>query len=404
MRVLIIAQYFPPDMGGGATRAYNAAIGLTKAGCDVTVVCAFPHYPTGNTPSSYRWRSLHLENQKGIRVIRTFVPPLSSTGFIRRLILFFTFMFTSLIGLFYVNHVDAVWASNPNVLGVTPGFIFKTMNRCILVQNVDDLWPESLYDLGYKRNSFLGLLGEFLAKISYFLVDAITPISPGYVSVLTKKYNVPQSRIVVVKAGVNLENFNSSYNDDTVKKPFEVLYIGTFSPAYDFKQIFDAASILKDEEIIFTIRGGGELSSTLKKWESESNSGNIQVVDEIVSREDVAKILQSASALILPLGGMESIELGISSKLYEYQAAGKPIICCSRGHPGAYVQESNCGFVVEPKDSAKLAEVILKLKEDSDLARKMGESGRNYVSTFLSIESIGRKLKRVFSTTAKVKH
>ena len=25
MRVLILAQYFPPDMGGGATRAYNAA-------------------------------------------------------------------------------------------------------------------------------------------------------------------------------------------------------------------------------------------------------------------------------------------------------------------------------------------------------------------------------------------
>jgi len=32
MRVLVLAQYFPPDMGGGATRAYNVAAGLLKAG------------------------------------------------------------------------------------------------------------------------------------------------------------------------------------------------------------------------------------------------------------------------------------------------------------------------------------------------------------------------------------
>lgn len=32
MRVLVIAQYFPSDMGGGATRAYNVAEGLLKTG------------------------------------------------------------------------------------------------------------------------------------------------------------------------------------------------------------------------------------------------------------------------------------------------------------------------------------------------------------------------------------
>jgi hypothetical protein len=41
MRVLVVAQYFPPDMGGGATRAYNVARGLLKAGCRVTVVRLF---------------------------------------------------------------------------------------------------------------------------------------------------------------------------------------------------------------------------------------------------------------------------------------------------------------------------------------------------------------------------
>jgi len=36
MRVLVLAQYFPTDMGGGAARAYNAADGLLKAGLNKT--------------------------------------------------------------------------------------------------------------------------------------------------------------------------------------------------------------------------------------------------------------------------------------------------------------------------------------------------------------------------------
>lgn len=74
MRVLIIAQYFPPDMGGGATRAYNAAKGLSKAGCAVTVVSAFPHYPTGDIPEEYRRKPLSIEYESELKVIRISFP------------------------------------------------------------------------------------------------------------------------------------------------------------------------------------------------------------------------------------------------------------------------------------------------------------------------------------------
>ena len=80
MRVLVLAQYFPPDMGGGATRAYNVAEGLLRAGCAVTVVSAFPHYPTGNVPEKYRWKHLSVEHEGRLKVIRTFVPALASEG------------------------------------------------------------------------------------------------------------------------------------------------------------------------------------------------------------------------------------------------------------------------------------------------------------------------------------
>jgi glycosyltransferase involved in cell wall biosynthesis len=88
--------------------------------------------------------------------------------------------------------------------------------------------------------------------------------------------------------------------------------------------------------------------------------------------------------------------MGVSTKLYEYQAVGKPIICCAEGQPAEYVKETGSGVVVKPGDYEALAKAVLYLKEDRDAAGKLGVSGRLYVENSLSIEKIGSKMMTVF--------
>jgi glycosyltransferase involved in cell wall biosynthesis len=385
-------------MGGGATRAYNVAKGLLKAGCSVTVVSAFPHYPTGNVPEEYRSKPLSIEYEGELKVIRTFVPPLASEGFVKRVLLFASFVVSSLFALPFVGGFDLVWAANPNIISFYPSLIYRVVKRCPLVQNVDDLWPEALYDLGVPRWSFLAMLGKFTAKIAYKLSSAITPISPAYVDVLTNKYEVEASKVCVVPAGVDLDVF--SFEEESVKEDcgkFTVLYIGAFSPAYDFNQVFRAAQLLSScSDVEFVIQGGGELTGALKFKMKKMGLRNVKVVDKIVSRMEVAKILSEADALLLPLNGVGSIELGISSKLYEYQAAGKPILCCSSGVPGRYVSETKSGVVVNPGDYEALAKAIVYLRENRAVAQELGASGRRYVENNLSIEQTSLKMENVF--------
>jgi len=399
MRVLVLAQYFPPDMGGGATRAYNVAKGLLLNGCEVTVVSAFPHYPTGNVPEKYRWKSLSVEYEDGLKVFRTFVPALASEGFVKRVLLFASFVVSSLFALPFVGSVDVVWAANPNVISFYPGLIYRLVKRCRLAQNVDDLWPEALYDLGLSSRCFVVRLGEFLAGIAYRFASAVTPISPAYVDVITNKYEADERKVYVVRAGVDLDRFSckeKSVNDEDAK--FRVLYIGAFSPAYDFDQVFRAAGLLASfSDVEFVIQGGGELADALKSKVKETELGNVRVVDRIVNRGEVARMLGEADVLLLPLSGLGSIEMGLSSKLYEYQAAGKPIICCSSGQPGRYVSETKCGIVVKPGDYEALAKAVLYLRENRDVAEKLGASGRRYVENNLSIEKIGLKMMTVFN-------
>ena len=397
MRVLIVAQYFPPDMGGGATRAYNIAKGLSKAGCVVTVVSAFPHYPTGNIPKEYRRKPLSFEYEGELKVIRTFVPPVASKGFVKRIVLFASFVVSSLFALPFVGNVDVVWAANPNVISFYQSYVYRIVKRCPLVQNIDDLWPEALYDLGVNRRSFLARLSELMAKIAYRLTSALTPISSGYVNILTSKYEVEPSKVSVIPAGVDLSRFvNGNQNDKNIDGRFTVLYIGAFSPAYDFDQVFKAAEFLSSfSDVEFVIQGGGELADVLRSKVKEMGLVNVNVVERIVSRDEVARLLSEADALLLPLNGVGSIEMGISSKLYEYQAAGKPILCCSNGEPGRYVSETESGIVVKPGDFEALAKAVLRLKENKDFAEMLGEKGKGFVADKLSIEKVGVMMSEV---------
>ncbi|MEM4949696.1 MAG: glycosyltransferase family 4 protein [Candidatus Jordarchaeales archaeon] len=398
MRVLIIAQYFPPDMGGGATRAFNAAKGLKANGCDVVVVAAFPHYPTGNIPKEYRWRIVRVEHVDGIKVIRTFVPPLASRGLANRMVLFLSFIVSSLLALPFVGRIDVVWAANPNILSIFPALVFGLLKRCPVALNVDDLWPEDVHLIGLlKKDSITFKIAELLAKIAYNKASLVTPISPGYVRVISGKYGVSPRKIRVIMGGVDLSKFKPTYGKPTEENHFIVLYSGAFSIAYDFDQVLKAAKLLENyEDIKFILQGGGELVDYVKRRIEKLKIRNVKVIDKIISREEVARLLNEADTVILPLKNFGKPYLGISTKLYEYQAVAKPIICCCEGQPADYVKETKSGIVIKPGDYKSLAKAIIYLKQNPEIARRMGLSGRCYVEANLTIDKIGFQMKKAF--------
>jgi len=399
MRVLVLAQYFPPDMGGGATRAYNVAKGLRLNGCEVTLVAAFPHYPNGNVPKRYRWKPFVLEYVEGFRVIRTFVPPLASRGLAKRFALFLSFIVSSLFAAPFVGKVDVVWAANPNVLSIFPAMFYGFFKRKPVVLNVDDLWPESLNEVGMvDEDSLVFKAMRFVAKFAYSIARLLTPISSGYVSVLREKYGVDRAKVHVVRAGVDLSMFTVAGDGlNCSGEVFKVIYSGAFSVAYDFDQVLLAAKILENvDRIEFVLQGGGELAGYVKFRVKELKLNNVRIIDRIVSRSEVAKLLSEADALILPLRDFGKPYLGISSKLYEYQAAGKPIICCAEGQPAEHIKATESGIVVKPGDYKALAEAVIRLKENPKLAWEMGENGRRYVEKETSIEAVGLKMKELF--------
>lgn len=399
LNVLILGEYFPPDLGGAATRASNVAKGLTLNGCNVTIVTAFPHYPTGKIPKEYKYKPLKVEYVGKSRVIRTFILPLESKGLFNRLLLFGSFMLSSLFALPFVRKIDVVWAANPDVFVLVPAIAYGGIKRKPIVSNVDDLIIEDLYDLDLvNRGSAISKFAEFFARVLFAKVKAATPISPGYIATIAR-YGVDKHRIQVVRGGVDLEIFKPHTKLDVGGK-FVVLYSGGFSIAYDFEQIFKAAKIIErlDADVEFIIQGKGELLGSMRSGVDALKLKNVKILDKLLSRDTVGEFLNQADVLILPLAHFKTPYRGMSSKLYEYQAVGKPIICCSGGLPKAYVEETKSGLTVDSGDYRALAKAVIELKQNKEFARTIGENGAKFVISEISIEATGLKMKILFKS------
>jgi len=395
MKVLIISQYFPPDVGGSSTRAYNAAIGLHKKGCEVKVVTAFPHYPHGKIPLIYRKKALKLEEMDAIKLVRVWIPAMPHNSVVNRMVMHFSFIVTSLFAIPFVGKVDVIWAANPNLFSFFPALIYGFVGRKRIIRNVDDLWPEVFYDLGLVHSRLLRKLLDFMAWLSYTVPAAITPISPAYKSRIIEKYKINSNKIHVIEVGFSDAIARSTRENE--KNGFTVMYSGILGVGYDFAGVLKAAELLREQkDVLFVIRGVGECEHDINNTVERLRLDNVKLDTNFLSKSQLFSVLRSADIFLLPMKQARAVDEGLPTKIFEYQALGKPIVCSSNGEPAAYINSTKSGLVVKPGDSKALAQAILTLYQDRKLALELGENGRRYAFQHLTCGKIGERLYNVF--------
>ncbi len=388
MHILIIAQFFPPDFGGASTRAYNAAKGLALQGCKVTVVCGFPHYPHGKIPSKYCGKFFVNECMDNINLIRTWVPSVPHTSNFNRLRSHFGFAFSSFFGTLKIKNFDIIISMNPNLFSFLPSLLCHYIRRREIIRNVDDLWPELFYDLGIVKSNFLKKILDFFALKSYKIPKMIIPVSEGYIPTIVNKYKISKSKITVIEHGVDTKKFFPVKNINKHQKI--IMYSGAINIGYDFDLILNCAKILEHENIKFVIRGIGNLAESIEKNIYDNSLSNVHLDTVLVDTKKLAEILNSADIFLLPMSKIKGIDTGLPTKIFEYQAIGKPIVCVSDNEAGRYIEKTKSGLVTSSRDPKILADLILQLVNDEKLSENLGLNGLKHVQKNLTIDAIGK--------------
>lgn len=392
-KILIISQYFPPDISGGGTRAFNYAKCLSK-NYDVTVITAFPHLHS-KIPSSYRFHLIKKEKIDKIKVIRVRVPSLLHNSIKNRILLHFSFLINSLIPLWSIKP-EIIFASEPNLLSIIPAYFYAKLRGGKVIRVVDDLWPEVLYERNIIKNKFFKIILNRFAKFSYSFPSIILPLTEEAAEHISNLYKISKEKITVIQHGVNIQIFKPLPKNN--QKEFVVMYSGALVESYDFDIIFEAAKILKNENIKFVIRGKGILQDNLVTKKNQLHLEKVIIDKKIVSEQKLIKKLNDADVFVVPMKNDKFLNMSLPTKILEYQALGKPIICCSNGAPGNYVKKTDSGIKVQCGDVNEFINAITYLKHNEGIREKLGKNGKKIIDEKLSFDKIEKRLVSLIQT------
>ncbi|WP_206808403.1 glycosyltransferase family 4 protein [Paradesulfitobacterium ferrireducens] len=393
MRFLMLTQYFPPETGAAQVRLKELAKGLQRQGHDVTVVTAFPNHPSGVIPPEYRGRFFMKDEVEGLTVFRTWVYPVQRGRFWKRLLNYFSFVFSSLFGILRAGPCDILFVESPPLfLGMT-AVLGQWIKGARLVFNVSDLWPESAVALGLVTNKSLIRLTEALESWLYRRSWKLSAVTLGIRDTWLKR-GIPAEKVAFLPNGVNLELFrplppDREFQDRLqLKDKFVLIYAGTMGYAQGLETVLEAARLLQGEEQYrFLFLGDGTEKPKLEQLAHDYNLTNVQFVG-FQPVTDMPRYFSLAGASIVPLKKLKLFEGARPSKMFPAMGCAVPIIYSGEGEAVDLIREAGAGLTVEPENPEQLAQAIRTLYELKDQGRSLGEQGRSYVEKHYSWDSI----------------
>ena len=415
MRVLIVTHYFPPETGAPQARLSGLAATWAADGDEVTVLTGMPNHPTGVLPRSYRRAVRRRERRDGYRVLRTWLYATPNEGMARKTLGHLSFMASSvLLGGRASGPADVVVVSSPTFFSILSGWLLARRKRARFVIDVRDLWPAIFVQLGVLTNRRVIRVLERLELAAYAAADQVVVVSDGFRQDLIRR-GVPPEKVHTIRNGADLVRFRPAGPEPSAQRaglrarlgagPGDclVLYAGTHGISQALTTIADAAALLEDRDIQvgairFAFVGEGADKQRLRRRVTELGLGNVVLAPGVPSAQ-MPGLLAAADICLVPLRKVPLFATFIPSKLFEYLAAGKPVVGSVTGEAARILAEAGA-VVVPPEDSGSLSAALAALAADPELRAAIGRSGRAFAERNYDREALAREYRKILDLNA----
>lgn len=174
-----------------------------------------------------------------------------------------------------------------------------------------------------------------------------------------------------------LREFDDFKFTESKFKKNSICYIGGISKV---RGIFELFSAIEMSKIAITLELAGEVEGDELKKQLMSHSVWKKVnYHGFVNRKGILEILEKSKIGIVILHPTPNHLNALPIKLFEYMAAGIPVVVSNFRHWEAIVKEEKCGICVDPFDIDEIVKAINFLIENPDISDKMGKNGRKAV-------------------------
>lgn len=401
MRVLFLSQYFFPETGATSNRVLSLAEHVQAKGYPVLVVAEKPNHPEGIIPDEYRGKAFIRRNYGSLEVLYCWVFTRPRKNTLTRLAFYLSFMVSAFIGAsLFAGRFDVVVASSPPLFVGPAAWLVARLTGAKFILDIRDLWPDVAIALGAMQNPILVSLGRRLESFLYHRADGIAAVTDSFCEHVRRvvEDNIPVERVMngTVPGIFNKDEPRSELRAKLgIDDRFVVLFAGNIGLAQGLDHIADAASILRDmqSDVVFLFLGSGPLKEHLIADVAERGLQNVRFLPR-TTLDNAAEHMAAADALLVSLAHHPVYRKFIPSKLFDYMAAGRPVLLSVDGEARAILEAADAGIYYSPEDSEGLVKAIRELKADPAAAAEMGRNGRKYAAEHCSREEQARIMTR----------
>ena len=330
MKLLLIADAFPPMRTSAAVHMYELTLELIEQKHEVTVVI-----PTANVHSP-----LKVELKNGFRLIYIHTFKTKDVGYLRRTIAeylspYILYMRLKSSSIIEENFDGIIWYSPTIFFGPLISRL-KAVYRCPAYLVLRDMFPDWSVDIGLMKKRLPYYFLKFIEINQYRVANIIGIQAPGNFNYfdrrLLKKF---KPKVELLWAWVMPSNSNKFCSID-LNKTFLAgrkifVYAGNMGIAQDFDLIMNLVSDYKNQSNIgFVFVGRGSEVDRLKAIKVSNSLNNIIFYDEIDSAEIPGLYSQCDIGLVALDPRHKSNN--IPGKFLSYMEAGLPVL--ARLNPG----------------------------------------------------------------------
>ena len=381
MHILLIHQAFTTLEEAGGTRHAELAQYLAEHGHQVTVIASPISYLSGKSSTRQRW-SVKTDPTPNLTIYRCYTYHGLHRSFVHRVISFLGFMLSSFLTSLKVRNVDIVWGTSPPIFQGATAWLVARLKKSRFLFEIRDLWPAFAIAIGVLKNKMLIRASEWLEAFLYHHADQVVINSPGFEEHVKLR---GARHVTLIPNGVDVDIF-AVHPDRIVSREkygldneFVVMYAGAHGLSNDLGVILDAAEILlEDENVRFLLVGDGKEKASLMAHAGQQNLTNVLFLPP-QPKQNMPAMLAVADAGLAILKPLDLYKTTYPNKVFDYMAAGKPVILAIDGVIRQVVEAAKCGVFVKPGDASKLAAVIRELASDPARCKAMGASGSDYV-------------------------
>jgi glycosyltransferase involved in cell wall biosynthesis len=393
MKVLIISQYYVPDITAAAFRVQETVELLRSRGHGVRVITARPH--------KAQVAGARAEvDPPGI--VRTPIVKYRGGGKANYLLHYVSFMVNAfLAAIFRGGSADVVWATSPPLFVALAGWAAARVRRVPFVLDVRDIWPDSAVVTGQITRT--GLMYRCAKRVESWIYrhsDAITCVAQPMGDYIRE--HAPAVPITVVYNGVPAQMLESTIVDE--RKPTDdqatinLAYVGNFGYCQDLQLLLSAAKRLRTEgvhHVKFTLVGSGVENEKLRSFVGAEQLTGVSIRDP-VPKAEALRIVQDASALFLQLKDDGTMEKTIPSKVFDYMVAGRPVVYGIEGEGRTILERSGGNLYFQPGSLDDLVETLKRLANELPRLEEQARQNKAIVASEFTREQLVDRLVTVF--------